>query len=90
LNKAKQICDDLEYLENVGLTNEQLRTLHHWSDRPEAAARVSFASARDYFAKGQAMRANNAAFAERLHLIVDLHQRGLGALVEQALSKFPL
>ena len=90
MNTAQQLCADLEYLQRAGLTTEQLRSLHHWSDRPEAAARVTFATARNYFAKEQDMQANNAAFGARLRLVVDLHQRGFAALVEHALARYPL
>jgi hypothetical protein len=90
MHKTKQLLDDLQYLEAAGLTTQQLRSLHHWSNRPEAAARVSFATARSYFAREQNMQANNAAFADRIRLVADLHQRGFIALVEQALLMYPL
>lgn len=90
MKQTEQLRADLDYLEKVGMTVEQLRSLHHWSDRPEASKRVTFSSARDYFAQGQEMRSNNAAFAERVRLVADLHQRGLAGLVDIALRKLPL
>lgn len=36
------------------------------------------------------MRSNNAAFAERLRMVADLHRRGLAGLVEIARHKHPL
>ena len=90
MNRALQLIADLEYLERSGLTTEQLRSLHHWSGRPEAATRVTFAAAREYFAQGRDLKANNAAFADRLRLIADLHQRGIATLVERALLQYPL
>ncbi len=90
MNDVQRLCSDLDYLESAGLTLEQLRSLHHWSTRPEAAERVSFAIARNYFAKELPMKANNEAFAARLRLVVELHRGGFDALVKHALSKYPL
>ena len=92
MNKTSQLLADLDYLEQSGLTVEQLRTLHHWSGRPEAEARVTFASARDYVAQGRDMKTNNTAFADRLRFVAQQHQlqHQLAALVEQALFRFPL
>jgi hypothetical protein len=90
MNKAKQLLADLDYLEKAGLTTEQLRSLHHWSDRRDRAERVSFAIARKYFAKEMTLKKNNVAFADRLRLVADLHQRSFAALVELALAKYPL
>jgi hypothetical protein len=90
MNKTQQLLEDLDYLERVGMTAKQLRSLHHWADRPEAAVRVSFNSARDYFSRDRDMKSNNVAFAERLRLVAELHQRGLAGLVDQAIEKFPL
>ena len=73
MTKTEQLLADLDYLENAGLTEDQLRSLHHWSNRPEAAARVTFASARDYFGHGRDMKTNNSSFADRLRLVVTQH-----------------
>lgn len=80
---------DLDYLESVGLSEQQLRRLHHWSGRTEAEARVTFKSTRGYFSKGQAMRANNANFAARLSAVATLHRAGLDGLVDLALTQHP-
>lgn len=90
MKRTDQLLADLDYLEKVGMTVEQLRSLHHWSERSEANERVTFSSARDYFSYGHAMKSNNAAFADRLRLVADLHRRGLAGLVESALQKYPL
>jgi hypothetical protein len=90
MKQTEQLLSDLDYLEKAGMTVDQLRSLHHWSDRPEASRRVTFSTARDYFSNGQQMRSNNAAFAERLRLVADLHQRGLAGLVDAALHRHPL
>ena len=90
MNRVEQLVADLEYLEAAGLTVNQLRTLHHWSDRPEAAQRVTFSSARNYFKKGQELGTNNAAFSDRLRFIAELHQQGLAGLVKQARIRFPI
>jgi hypothetical protein len=87
VNRTEQLVSDLRYLQLAGLTTDQLRSLHHWSDRPDAAKRVSFASAIDYFSKGQELKSNNSLFADRLRFIADAHRRGLAAPVEQALEK---
>ncbi|QHE86416.1 hypothetical protein [Hydrogenophaga sp. BPS33] len=88
MNRTDQLIADLDYLENAGMTVEQLRSLHHWSDK-ETRERVTFSSARDYFSHGHDMRTNNAAFADRLRVVADLHQRGLAGLVEIALLRRP-
>jgi hypothetical protein len=90
MKQTEQLLADLDYLEKIGMTVDQLRSLHHWSDHPEASGRVSFATVRNYFAKGQEMRSNNAAFADRLRLVADLHRRGLAGLIETAIHKHPL
>lgn len=90
MKNTEQLLTDLEYLEAAGMTIAQLRSLHHWSDRPEAMERVTFSSARDYFSQGREMKSNNAAFADRLRCVADLHQRGLVGLVENALRRYPL
>lgn len=87
--QTDQLLVDLDYLEGVGLTLEQLRRLHHWSGRPEADARVTFKSVRDYFSKGQAMQTNNTNFAVRLNALATLHKAGLAGLVERALAQHP-
>ena len=84
-----QLLADLDYLEKVGMTVEQLRSLHQWSDKA-TADRVTFRSVRDYFSHGHPMKSNNAAFAERLRLVRDLHQRGLEGLIAEATRKHPL
>ncbi|MGQ3083939.1 MAG: hypothetical protein ACT6SF_13285 [Hydrogenophaga sp.] len=90
MKQTDQLLADLDYLEMAGLTLAQLRSLHHWSDRPEASERVTFSSVRDYFSCGRGMRQNNAAFADRLRTVADLHRRGLAGLVEIARHKHPL
>ena len=73
MSKNKQLLDDLNYLESAGLTVDQLRSLHHWAERPGSEERVTFNSARDYFARGHEMGKNNSVFAERLHFVVEAH-----------------
>ena len=90
MNRTEQLVADLEYLEAAGLTTDQLRSLHHWSERPEAAQRVTFTSARNYFKKNQPLKDNNVVFSDRLRFIADLHKRGLAGLVEQSLARFPI
>lgn len=90
MNRTEQLVADLQYLKAAGLTTDQLYSLHHWSDRPEAAKRVTFTTALNYFKKDQELKANNAAFANRLRFIADCHQRGLAGLIEQALAKYPV
>ena len=89
MSKAKQLLEDIEYLEGAGLTTAQLRRLHHWGGDPERETRVTFASTRSYFSKDQAMLDNNAAFADRVRLVAELHRQGLPALVELALKQIP-
>lgn len=88
MSKAAQLLADLDYLERVGMSVEQLRSLHHWAGKA-TEARVSFATVRDYFGHGRDMRANNLLFAERLHLVADAHRRGMPAMVEVALRMYP-
>ncbi len=89
MSKAKQLLEDIDYLEGAGLTTDQLRQLHHWGGDPARETRVTFSSTRSYFAKDQAMLDNNAAFADRVRLVAQLHQQGLKALVELALKQIP-
>lgn len=89
MKRTDQLLADLDYLDNAGMTVDQLRSLHHWSDK-ETREKVTFSSVRDYFSHGRPMRSNNEAFADRLRLIADVHQRGLSGLVEVALNKYPL
>lgn len=49
MKRTDQLLADLDYFEMSGLTLAQLRSLHHWSDRPELSERVTFSSVRDYF-----------------------------------------
>lgn len=90
MNQTEQLVADLNYLQAVGLTVAQLRTLHHWTDRPEAESRVTFESAVSYFSKGQDMKANNAAFATRLRFIVETHRQSLSVIVGNALQNYPV
>ena len=90
MNRTEQLVADLEYLQAAGLTTDQLRSLHHWSNRPEAAKRVTFSTALNYFEKNQDMKSNNAVIADRIRFLVDRHQRGLAGLVEEALRRFPI
>lgn len=84
-----QLLDDLAYLESVGMTVAQLRSLHHWAGRPRSEGRVTFKSVRDYFRRGHEMGPNNSLFAERLHLVAETHKLGLPALVEMASRAVP-
>lgn len=90
MNQTEQLVADLKYLQAVGVTVAQLRSLHHWADRPEAASRVTFESAVNYFSKGQGMKANNAAFAARLRFIVEAHRQSLSAIISNALQSYPV
>lgn len=90
MQRTDQLFADLEYLEMSGLTLAQLRSMRHGSDRPEANERVPFSSVRDYFSCGRGMRSNNAAIADRLHTVSDLHRHGMAGLVEISLHKHPL
>lgn len=89
MSNNTQLLDDLDYLESVGMTLDQLRSLHHWAGRPGSEERVTFNSARDYFSRGHEMGPNNALFAERLHLVAEAHKHGLSALVQMAVRAVP-
>lgn len=90
MKRTDQLLADLDYLEMSGLTLAQLRSLHHWSDRPEASVRVTFSSVRDYFSCERGMKSHNAAFSDRLHTVADMHRRGMEGLVDAALHRHPL
>jgi hypothetical protein len=86
------ICESLvsavQYLEQHGLSVEQLRALHHPQRRPE-----TFASTLKYFGQSKELKPLNRKYAERLIYIASEHRNGragLSALVEQALSRWPL
>jgi hypothetical protein len=88
MSKATQLLEDLDYLEREGMTVEQLRSLHHWSGT-QTEKRVSYATVRDYFGHERDMRENNTLFAERLHLVAEMHRRGIPTFVEAALRLHP-
>lgn len=90
MSKTMQLLEDLDYLQTAGMTEDHLRSLHHWAGRTGAEERVTFKSAREYFGQGREMRANNAAFAERLHFVADAHKRDMSTLVELALRVHPM
>lgn len=86
------ICERLvgavHYLQRNGLTVEQLRALHHPQRTPE-----TFASTLRYFGSPKELRPLNRAYAERLIYVADEHRKGregMGQLVEQALSRWPM
>jgi len=88
MTKAEQLLEDLAYLERAGMTVEQLRSLHHWAGT-HTEAKVTYATVRDYFGHERDMREKNSTFAERLHLMAELHRRGIPALLEVALRIYP-
>lgn len=88
MSTATQLLEDLDYLEQAGMTVEQLRSLHHWAGT-STEKKVTYATVRDYFSHGRDMRENNTIFAERLHLVAQTHRRGIPALVEIALRAYP-
>lgn len=88
MSKAEQLLQDLAYLERAGMTVEQLRSLHHWAGT-YTESNVTYTTVRDYFGHKRDMRAKNSDFADRLHLIAELHRRGIPALVEIALRIYP-
>lgn len=89
MSKNSQLLDDLAYLKFVGMTVDQLRSLHHWIGRPGSEERVTFNSARNYFEREHEMGANNSLFAERLHFVANAHKRQIAALVEMAVRTIP-
>lgn len=89
MGKTKQLVEDLNYLEGVGMTVAQLRLMHHWGGDREREGRITFATARSYFEKERDLLENNDAFANRLRLVANMNRRGLSALVEHSLSQFP-
>lgn len=85
MSKNEQLLDDLAYLESAGMTVDQLRLLHHWSGRPGSEERVTFSSARNYFARGHEMGPNNSLFAERVHFVAEAHKSDISKLVDLAI-----
>jgi hypothetical protein len=89
MNRTEQLVLDLKYLEGAGLSVDQLRSLHHWADRPDAARRVTFSTATRYFEKGQELQTNNSLFADRVRFVTSQHQKRFSDLVEEALLTYP-
>jgi len=89
MSKNEQLLDDLAYLESVGMTVDQLRLLHHWAGRPGSEERITFASTRDYFARGHEMGLNNSLFAERVHFVAEAHKSDISKLVDLAVRMLP-
>lgn len=89
MSKSDQLVVDLDYLESVGMTVEQLRYLHHWSGKP-TRSNVTYHNVREYFSRGRDMKGNNSDFADRLHLVAETYKLGIPALVELALRIHPI
>jgi hypothetical protein len=86
---AQELTRALDYLEAAGMTVQELRSLHHWSGLP-SEKRVTFASTRRYFIKGQALLANNSKFADRLMFVAEGLRPSIAKLVSDALKKNPM
>lgn len=89
MNRTEQLVQDVKYLEAEGLSVAQLRSLHHWAERPDAAKRVTFSTATRYFGKGQELQATNSLFADRVRFVTSQHQKRFSDLVEEALLRYP-
>jgi len=97
MKKNDQLLEDIAYLESIGMTLDQLRSLHHWAGRPSSEGRVTFNSARDYFRRGQELGVNNSLFADRLNFVAKAHTQdvadartaNIGDLVEHAVRELP-
>ena len=97
MSKNTQLLEDVAYLESIGMTLDQLRSLHHWAGRPGSEERVTFNSARDYFGREHEMGVNNSLFADRLNFVAKAQKQAaveacpvdIGTLVEQAVRGLP-
>jgi hypothetical protein len=85
---CERICAALTYLEANGMTNEQLRNIHHSVRRKE-----TFAAALRYFGAKKDLQEKNAAYGHRLEFICTSHQKasdGFNKLTDEAISHWPL
>jgi hypothetical protein len=85
-------CEELvaaaRYLEANGMSNEQLRSIHHSKRRKE-----SFASTYRYFGVNKELKFNNMLYAQRLKYVANGHRQGnqsIAVLVRKAIEQWPL
>jgi hypothetical protein len=87
---SRQLVESAHYLESTGMSKQQLSALHHFSRQ---GRQVGFRQTYAYFGESKRLRQNNANFAERLKFVAVEHRRGrqgFGALIQQALKRWPL
>ncbi len=86
---AKELLTALDKVERAGMTVQQLRSLHHWS-AALAPSRLTFASVRANFEKGQELSYSNSRFSFRLVYVADRLPVNIPTLVAEALRRYPL
>jgi len=84
----QDIVKSLEYLQDAGFSEEQVRAIHHFGKLQ------SFEFLINYFSERQRLgRDTNVHFGERLAYIAEQHSRdnrqAFGPLISEALQKWP-
>ena len=82
-----RIVEAARYLQSVGMSVQQLRTIHHSLRKTE-----TFASTIRYFGENKDLGNKNTRYAQRLEFIATEYQKsrtGFDALVSEALRRWP-
>lgn len=87
---CEQVVNSAKYLEEKGLTQRQLTSLHH---RSLDGGEESFSSLLKYFSVNKNLQKKNTNLANRIIFVADQYKLKKGTfsqLIEQALEKWPL
>lgn len=87
---CEQVVNRAKYLEEKGLTQKQLTSLHH---RSLDGGEESFSSLLKYFSVNKNLQKKNTNLANRIIFVADQYKLKKGAfsqLIDQALEKWPL
>ena len=87
---CKQIVKAAEYLQNAGMTSDQLSRIHHFSAKGRT---ISFGQTISYFGIDKNLRQTNLNFAKRIEFVESEHKRtagNLNSIVAQAVHRVPL
>ena len=87
---CERLVSCVQYLQQAGLSQEQLTRLHHCSLRGHSQ---SFAAVLSYFSSNKDLRQANSLFLLRVEYVTREHKRGgqpLDSLLRDALRLYPL
>ena len=90
MNICEQLLNSAQHLEEHGLTQKQLSSLHHFSLK---GREVSFKELHSYFGVDKELQSRNSNFANRVIYVASKYKQNKGnfsQLIEQALEEWPL